>query len=253
MKIQYASDLHLEFSQNRDFLRKNPIQPQGDVLLLAGDIVPFAVMDRPKDFFKYISDHFETTYWVPGNHEYYHSDLAERCGTLNENIKENVHLVNNLVVKHGEIRFIFSTLWTKISQVNRWKIEESLSDFQVIKFNHGHFYSDQYNLLHDESLSFLKEGLHHRYTTKTIVVTHHIPTFFNYPEKYRGDVLNEAFAVELYDLIEASGPEYWIFGHHHSNVPNFEIGKTRLMTNQLGYVMYGEQVGFQNNEVVKIQ
>ena len=60
----------------------------------------------------------------------------------------------------------------------------------------------------------------------------------NYPEKYRGDVLNEAFAMELYDLIEDNGPDCRIFGHRHYYVPDFMIGKTNLATNQLGYVKY---------------
>ncbi|MHB9143573.1 MAG: metallophosphoesterase, partial [Paludibacter sp.] len=127
-----------------------------------------------------------------------------------------------------------------------WQIEKSMSDFHVIKYNGFRFSSVQYNQLHDESLSFIKQELHHKDTGKTVVATHHVPTFMNYPEKYRGDVLNEAFAVELYDLIETNGPDFWIFGHHHYNVPDFMIGKTNLATNQLGYVKYGEHKYFKN-------
>ncbi len=252
MIIQYASDLHLEFPENKEFLKKNPLLPIGDILLLAGDIVPFKVMDRHTDFFKYLSDHFETTYWIPGNHEYYHYDLTQKYGIVNENIKSNVHLVNNLTVLHNNVRFIFSTLWSKINPANQWQIERSISDFQLIKFNNYRLSADRFNQLHQESLQHITAELQTESSTKSVVVTHHVPTFMNYPEKYKGDSLNEAFAVELYNLIEACGPDSWVFGHHHSSTPDFMIGKTQMLTNQLGYVGYGEHRFFNPGKFLDI-
>lgn len=60
-----------------------------------GDIVPFSVIDKHKGFFNYLSDHFETTYWLQGNHECYHFDIAEKSHVLNDKIRSNLSLVNN--------------------------------------------------------------------------------------------------------------------------------------------------------------
>ena len=252
MTIQYASDLHLEFSQNNQFLKANPLQPVGDVLLLAGDVVPFTLMDKHKDFFSYVADHFQTTYWLPGNHEYYHSDVSEKSGTLNENIRSNIHLVNNITIKKNNTRFIFSTLWSKINPDKQWYIEKDVSDFQLIRYKGYRFSINRFNELHEDCLQFITSELHRNNTGKTILITHHVPTFLNYPEQYKGSELNEAFAVELFNLIETNGPGYCIYGHHHSNTPEFKIGNTIMLTNQLGYVKYSEQQGFKTNAVIEV-
>jgi hypothetical protein len=51
-------------------------------------------------------------------------------------------------------------------------------------------------------------------------------------------------------LIEGAPIDYWIYGHHHHNTPEFSIGKTTLLTNQLGYVGYGEHKGFSGEKVI---
>lgn len=252
IKLQYASDLHLEFPANKEYLKQHPLQPNADVMVLAGDIVPFAVMDKHKDFFNYVSDHFKTTYWLPGNHEYYHFDIAEKSGLLHENIRSNVFLVNNTSVVHENAKLILSTLWSHISPGYQWQIERSLNDFHLIKHKGFRFSTEQYNLLHKESLAFIQNEVNTNKDKQMAVFTHHCPTFFNYPEKYKGDVLNEAFAVELHDLIESSNIDYWAYGHHHSNIPEFSIGKTKLITNQLGYVQRNEHRLFETIKVIDI-
>ncbi len=252
MTIQYASDLHLEFRENKEFLKTNPLIPAGDVLVLAGDIVPFAEINKHKDFFSFVSDNFAATYWIPGNHEYYGFDLATKCGVLNEKIRSNVFLVNNTSVIGENIKMIFSTLWSKISPAYEWQIERSVNDFHVIKNGKYRFTVERYNELHAESLAFLENELTSETGLKKVVATHHVPTRMNYPAQYKGSVLNEAFAVELFELIEKTTPDVWIYGHSHSNTPDFEIGKTRLLTNQLGYVSLGECQQFDTNKTITL-
>lgn len=251
MTIQYASDLHLEFHRNEEYLKQNPIKPVGEVLVLAGDIVPFSKIRNFDYFFDSLSANFEMVYWIPGNHEYYHSELTERFESLYENIRNNVVLLNNQSIVHEDVQLIFSTLWSKISPVNAWRIENSINDFRYIRYNGNRLNAAQFNNLHKECLRFLEEELYFKKAEKQIVVTHHVSTFLNYPEKYRNDMLNDAFGTELTGLIEKTEPDYWIYGHHHSNIPEFKIGETKLCTNQLGYVSLAEHHLFQTNRKIE--
>ncbi|HVU53585.1 MAG TPA: hypothetical protein VHD83_00955, partial [Puia sp.] len=99
-------------------------------------------------------------------------------------------------------------------------------------------------------LAFLRGALGGEETT--VVVTHHVPTLMNYPWVYRNSPLTEAFAVELFDLIMDSGAVGWIYGHHHVNTPEFSVGKTKMLTNQLGYVRQYEHGSFRRDAVVEV-
>jgi hypothetical protein len=45
-RIQYASDLYVEFIKNKEFMRDNPQIPNGDILILAGAILFYAAGDH---------------------------------------------------------------------------------------------------------------------------------------------------------------------------------------------------------------
>src|SRR5580692_4580421 len=129
MKIQYCSDLHLEFPENRKFMIRNPLRPAGDILVLAGDLVTFNDFEKAREFIDFVCDQYTAVYWVPGNHEFYGSDIDDRPSLLWEKIRSNFYLVNNKSIAHGEVRLVFSTLWSRISPDREWDIQKSVADF----------------------------------------------------------------------------------------------------------------------------
>ncbi len=269
MLFQYASDLHLEFPKNKKLLNRKPLIAAAEILILAGDVMPFNIMDEYNDFWNYISDHFRQTYWLPGNHEYYGFDAATKHGSFCENIRSNISLINNESVIIDNRQFVFSTLWSHIGPVNQYIIQRRMNDFYQINFDGAPITPPDYNLLHEESVAFLKQILLDDFvpgnikketskdsvnnnSIKKVIVTHHLPTLLNYPNKYKNDPIQEGFATELYDLIESANADCWIYGHHHHNTPTFSIGNTQMITNQLGYVQYHEHNQFKRDAVFEV-
>lgn len=252
MTIQYCSDLHLEFPDNKKYLDATPLKPVGEILLLAGDVVQFSELDNHQDFFNYLADNFRHTYWIPGNHEYYRSAISTRTGTFHEHIRNNVSLLNNTTVYLDNVRLILTTLWSSIDVAKEWALRKWMADFRLIKSGDEKLSIEAYNNLHKNSLAFLQQQLAKTSDSKTIVVTHHVPTFLNYPKKYKDSEINSGFATELYDLIEASPIHHWIYGHSHEAVPDFTIGSTILTNNQLGYVSHQEHLKFDRGKVILV-
>jgi hypothetical protein len=68
----------------------------------------------------------------------------------------------------------------------------------------------------------------------TVVVTHHAVALQSADPKYHRDHLTAAFASDLSDLIAAAQPALWVHGHVH-NSADYQIGKTRILSNPHGY------------------
>jgi predicted phosphohydrolase len=253
MKIQYCSDLHLEFVKNALYLHKHPVKPLGDILILAGDITYWETKRFKHWFFNYVSDNFKAAYYVPGNHEFYSGkDIQVLDSPVFEAIRENIFLVNNRTVSIGKIDFFFSVLWSHINPVNTLMVENHVSDFYKIKTKGEPLRSDDFNQLHSNSLTFLKNAVAKSSAQSKVVVTHHVPSQLCNPPEYKISPINNAFVSEQYNFIYDYNIDYWIYGHHHANMPEVEINGTKLLTNQLGYVHLGEHHSFRTSAIIEI-
>lgn len=246
MKIQYCSDLHLEFEQNARHIAINPLVTAGEILILAGDIVPLHDEFLSNEFFKIISENYRQVFWVPGNHEYYYRNITDYSSSFHIRIFKNIHLVNNVEINFEEIKFIFSTLWSKIEKGNQEQIEQCVADFRNITCNDKKFRSAEFNEVHSQCLDFIKKSLHSP-NRRTVVVTHHLPSLLCNSPAHNSSPLNEAFCIDLTEYISSCKAKFWIYGHSHFNQKPLFIGETVMLTNQLGYVHLDENIDFRYN------
>lgn len=255
MLIQYASDLHLEFDLNRHYIDQHPLVPTGQVLVLAGDITNlnyYRLREWEQSFLDQLADQYELVLWIPGNHEYYRSrDLADNPSSWDEFIRPNVRLLNNATVEHQGVRFVCSTLWSSIPPEKAPYVQRYLSDFHLIRYGGEPLTPQVYNQLHQQAVAFLEAELNKPFAGPTVVVTHHVPSFSCEHPRHKGSPLSAAFVSEQGALIRQTQPAYWIYGHSHGNMPLVEIGHTKLVTNQLGYLAQGEHTDFRATALIE--
>ncbi len=254
MKIQYCSDLHLELKENSRYIKYNPLVPSAEILILAGDITYWGEVYFRHNFFDFVADNFELVLMIAGNHEFYHGqDLSIQAAPFCKKIRENVFLVNHISVEIGKLELIFTTLWSKILADYKLQIQKGITDFYRIKFSGKVIDTEVFNEFHKAATLFLRQHKKKESSQKSIIVSHHLPSIQCVPDQFIDSSLNSAFASDLDELILSLQANYWIYGHSHRNTPEFKIGKTTLLTNQLGYVSYREHQSFKTNAVVNLK
>ena len=245
MKIQYASDLHLEFRDNSRWLKEHPLTVSGDILVLVGDIMYLgddSIARHP--FWNWASDNYEQVLAVPGNHELYrHYDINSLHEGWELPLRSNVKYCYNKAVNVGsDAELLMTTLWSKVDTGDAYFVEQGVADFHRIMDGQYRLTCDRFNEEHERCASWLKDSLARNDGRRRVVVTHHVPSYLMSDPAFKGSRINGAFTVEMFGFIEQCGAEAWIYGHSHRNI-DAVIGKTRCVSNQLGYVMDGEHLG----------
>jgi len=236
MNIQFLSDLHLECAEFK------PSQTDADVVVLAGDI---AVGVEGVLWAKEVFD--GPVIYVCGNHEYHDAFMTidEHVGHLRQAASgSNVAVLDNDVAVVGGVRFIGTTMWTDLQgsysalycDIDRISVDAS-------EYGPVHFSKEYQQDLFDRNKEWLKSELDKEFDGKTVVVTHHAPSWKSLHEQYVGNPWNPCFMTDLEGLM--NGVDLWIHGHTHNSF-DYELGDTRVVCNPRGYP--NEIAGFENPE-----
>src|SRR5476649_1602654 len=135
MRIQMASDLHLEYLERRFPDYRAVEHSDADVLILAGDI---SARTRALDLF---SDWPCPVIYVPGNHEFYDSSIDDVVTEfeLRAAAYPNIHVLAPGGVEIAGVRFVGCTLWTDFDVFGidqrssaMQECEDKIPDHQVI-------------------------------------------------------------------------------------------------------------------------
>lgn len=252
MKIQVASDLHLEFA---DLKLENA---GADVLVLAGDICVAEDFTRGPEsprrkaaerylaFFEQVSKDFDQVVYVMGNHEFYHGKWNKTPAILKEALMqfENIHLLDRDILVYKGVTFLGATLWTDMHKEDHWSmlaIRDMMNDYSVIVDDTGSCYTRLKPATtvqaHKAALGYFNavlQGMHE--DDKVVIVSHHAPSFLSVHEKYKNDTtMNGAYASDLSEFIlDRPQIKLWVHGHMHDQ-HKYTLGETQVVCNPRGY------------------
>ncbi len=255
MKIQFASDLHLEFPDNRSFLKETPIIPVADVLILNGDIICDKYKKRANKFYDLWKKQFKLIISTMGNHEFYHGTIDYAFPTYKKQLAENHYLLNNSSIVYDHVKFIVSTLWSYIPEKHASLIEKNMNDYGLISriydYDRINISSTDTNAFHNYSVQFIEKELADNFNGKIVVATHHLPNFACLFTDKEISPLQYAYASDLNYLLKKHHIDLWIFGHQHKTV-DIELYNCRLLSNPLGYFDEEQKEYFKRDWVVTV-
>jgi len=255
MRFTLMSDLHLEFPGHQ------PIPfPDADVLVLAGDVLVaedlrrFTREDvvlpheqsrgvsaqRYREFLDQVTQRYQHVVYVAGNHEFYHGKFLQTLETLRAECTlnySNLYFLEDAFVDVEDVRFLGGTLWTDVNRgcaITANTLQYGMNDYRVITNDEAGYTKlrPQHTLKrHQKTKQFIQNHI----TPKTVVVTHHAPSFQSVSPEYKNDrELNGGYASDLEALILDHRPEYWLHGHMHTH-QDYLLGETRVLCNPRGY------------------
>jgi len=244
MKIQLKSDLHNEYTWGTERSLMDPfnpddryINPEADIIVLAGDITTRANLDSIKHVYGNCG---KPVLYVPGNHEYYGTDFKEMQELLDYEFKdEDIYVLNPGSIIIEGILFVGATLWTDLKKdYTTENMASTWSEFVGERYGTiGGYTPEDWTTEHNTNKNFINHCLKESSlydVRKTVVISHYLPSNESVPLRFKGDSYNPFFVNPgLLENME-NPPDLWLHGHTHDSC-DYIIGKTRVVCNPYGY------------------
>lgn len=253
VKIQYCSDLHLEFKPITQIpkLVKNV---GADILVLAGDI---SAIDSTRDYDKFValityySKKYKYIIHISGNHEMYCTTKQvrkEHCvDEVHKKFKALMKLITNyiylncdivtLTINNKPYMFAGATLWTKINPTDAEYVQKSMNDYSSIYlYDNALDKIEKYTVehmqkAHSKHVAFFKRAIKKATEAKLplVIITHHKPIF----EGSTTNRLKQAYEVDMSKILKRP-VVLAIHGHTHEHYDK-TINGIRYVSNPKGY------------------
>jgi Icc-related predicted phosphoesterase len=263
MKIRIASDLHTEFWENYDTEElMSKVLPQLDsdadsVLVIAGDLGLGHKAETWKVPLEILAPRFKAIVFNAGNHFYYGNNYFGRETEIKTEVPlpPNVYFLEDQSVEISGVTFIGATLWTSFNDSDAqamYAAQLMMNDYRKIKDWSGRVIAPISTVAkHKASRKYIFDQLALT-SGKTVVLSHHAPSFQSVSGRYASNELNPAYATELIPDIEAAGkPDLWLHGHMHCSF-DYSVGETRIICNPFGYKDYEQNFGYNPELVLEV-
>ena len=242
MRINYFSDLHLEFGEQA------APETNADIIIAAGDI---GVFNQGVEWLKTLN---KPVIYVAGNHEFYGCEHQKVLRTLREECAgTRIHFLEQDRFVYQGVRFLGCTLWADLytqGEKNAAILGHAVNDFHRIQFAGKMFNPQHFTGLFQESKAWLERQLAQPFPGKTVVVTHHAPTEWSWI-KTPNSIKKLAYCNDLKPLFHEYEITAWFHGHVH-NMGDYRIADARILSNTRGYIGRRLVSGFDINKIVEI-
>lgn len=284
MKIQYVSDLHLEF---RPTLATKILTVTGDILILAGDVSPCG-LDYQFHVFETFLNHYTSKYkhiiHVAGNHEYYADSSSTEPWTMrviqNKLLRlnkqfPNYHFLHDRVICIDRATFVVtypdmeppfngrglciigSTLWTHIPEAEHSMMRNRMNDYhEIFVSKQGQITNitpSHVTACYERHAAFIRKALrHYSGKDKVLIVTHHKPYKATDPSKSRknSNAYHSDFLHYLaQDTNLAAKVLAVIYGHTHEHDHETTRFPFPILSNPKGYP--NQHTGYVDGEAIE--